>query len=254
MLPNLYWSSIPLGPFTIQVWGLCVALGMGVAIWAAQRLAKQRGLDPAIILDGSFWVILVSLVGARGWFVVTEWQLFTNDLLGVVRFWEGGMAMTGGLVGGIVAGIVFLNYKRVNVWKYLDLFIFALPLGETIGRLGCFFIFDHPGTPTSFWLGEVYYVDGIVRHNHGLYLVISGLLLFTLFYWLTKKTTAQPPTLIILYLFWSGAARLILDTWRIADTRFAGLTAAQWAGIAMIIVAVGLFGQRQNIRKYYIKG
>ena len=258
MLPNLYWATITLDPLTIQVWGLWVALGMSAAIWVAQWLAKQRGLQASVILDASFWIILASLIGARLWFVATEWQLFTGgNWWHIFMFWEGGMAMTGGLVGGTLAGIIFFRHKKVSAWRYTELFLFALPLGEAIGRLGCFFIFDHPGTVTNFWLGEVYYGDGLVRHNHGLYLAISGALLFAGFMWLAwhrnMQRFIQPPFFITLYLLWSGAVRLVLDNWRVADSEFGGLTAAQWAGLVMIVAALVMFGQRQNIRKRYLQ-
>lgn len=254
MLPDLSWHVIQLGPIVIQVWGLFVALGIVCAIIVAKRFALARKLDDQIVVDGAFWIVLAAMLGSRVWYVITEWSQFSGHVVDTLKIWQGGMSFSGGLFGALLAGIVYFRYKQVSFWHYAEVMIYALPLGDAIGRLGCFFIFDHPGTETSFWLGEVYYLDGLVRHNHGLYLVINGLLMFSLFMYLRyrAKQPLKPPYFITLFLIWYGSARLWLDNFRIADSEWYGLTAAQWMGIVMIMLGLTLFGTRQIIRKKYL--
>jgi len=252
MLPNLHWAIIPIGPLHIQVWGLFVALGMAVAIIVARQFAKQRKLNPDLVLDAAFWTILAALIGGRLFFVVTEWAIFSGTLLDVFKIWQGGMSISGGFIGAVIAGVLFFRAKHVSFWEYAEVIVYALPLGLFIGRLGCFFIFDHPGTVTDFFLGEVYYGDGLVRHNHGLYLALSGLVLFGLFTYLRFKAKAQAPYFVTIFLIWDGAVRLWLDNYRISDAEFFGLTAAQWIGIVAVIAGLAIFGQRQNIRKRFL--
>lgn len=253
MLPNLYWSTIPLGAITIQVWGLCVALGMAVALYVAKRRAEKRKLSGELVLDVGFWIILGSLLGSRIFFVLTEWQMFSSNWLDVLKIWQGGMSISGGFLGAAVAAVCYFKYKKVSFWEYTDVIVSALPLGVGIGRLGCAFIFDHPGTVTNFFLGEVYYGDGLVRHNHGLYLSIDGFILATIFAFMFRKYNPKTPVFTITYLIWEGIVRLVLDHWRILDSVYFYMTAAQWMGLAMVIGGVILFGQRQNIRKLMSK-
>lgn len=252
MIPNLHWSIIQLGPVTLQVWGLFVGAGIVTALVFSKREAERRGLDGATVVDIGFWVIIAAMLGSRIFFVLTEWQLFQNNLLSIVKVWDGGMSITGGFIGSVIAGYIFLRLKKLPFWQYVDLIVMYLPLGLAIGRLGCFFIFDHPGTVTNFFLGEVYYGDGLVRHNHGLYLSINALVMFVVFMLAKKKFKRQAPFYSMVFLVWDGLYRLIFDSDRVLDSEFFGLTAAQIAGIAMIIVGLVLFGQRQNIRKKYL--
>lgn len=252
MLPNLHWAIIPIGPLHIQVWGLFVALGIAVAIIVARQFAKQRKLNADVVLDAAFWIILAALIGARVFFVATEWALFSASLIDIFKIWQGGMSISGGFIGAVIAGVWFLRTKKVSFWEYAEVIVYALPLGLFIGRLGCFFIFDHPGIVTDFFLGELFYGDGLIRHNHGLYLALSGLGLFSIFTYLRFKARAHAPYFITIFLIWDGALRLWLDNFRINDAEFYSLTAAQWMGIVSIIAGLAIFGQRQNIRKKFL--
>lgn len=249
MIPDLHWAIILVGPLTIQVWGLFVALGIITAMLFAKREAVRRGLAANNIIDLTFWIILAAMLGSRLFFVFTELALFTNDWLGIFKVWDGGMSISGGFFGSVVAAYIFIKIKKLSFWEYADTIVLFLPLGLFIGRLGCFFIFDHPGSETTFFLGEEYYFDGLIRHNHGLYLSLNGLIMFGVFWLLNKKYAPKTPFFSILFLVWYGAIRLVLDFDRTLDSQFFSLTAAQFFGIGMMVLALVLFGQRQNIRK-----
>lgn len=251
MIPDLHWTTIPLGPIVIQVWGLFVALGIIVAIGIAKQFAEARKLDGQLVVDAAFWIILAAMIGSRLWYVITEWSQFSGHWVDTFKIWQGGMSISGGFVGAVIAGVWYFHRRQVSFWQYADILVYALPLGMAIGRLGCFFIFDHPGTPTDFFLGEVYYVDGIVRHNHGLYLALNGLVMWLVFLYVRFKWKAQPPYFVTIFLIWYGASRIWLDTYRINDSEWYSLTAAQWLGIVMVVAGLVIFGTRQIIRKKY---
>jgi phosphatidylglycerol:prolipoprotein diacylglycerol transferase len=253
MLPNLYWPAIPLGPLTIQVWGLMVALGIVASLSVAKRFAERRGLNADRVIDMAFWIILSAFIVSRIWFVVTEWELFSTTIVDIVKVWEGGLSMSGGLVGAVIAFILYCRKHKLSYWDYAEVLVYGLPFGEAIGRLGCFFIFDHPGTVTNFILGELYYGDGLVHHNHGLYLVLNGVILFLIFLYLRVKLTSRYIIFIPVYLLWNGLVRFILDFNRILDSRFFGLTAAQWLGLVMGIAGIVIMANRKKFRLTFLK-
>lgn len=254
MLPDLHWTTIHLGPIVIQVWGLFVALGIVAAIAVAQQFAKEHNLNAKVVMDGAFWIVLSAMLGSRIWYVVTEWQSYAGHWGDAWKIWLGGMSISGGFVGALIAGVIYFRLKKVSFWQYAEAMIYGLPLGLAIGRLGCFFIFDHPGVVTNFFLGEIYYGDGAVRHNHGLYLALNGLIMFLVFWYLRRRNKNQmkPPYFLTLFLIWYGTARLLLDSLRIYDSEWLGLTAAQWLGMVMIATGLAMFGTRQIIRKRYL--
>jgi phosphatidylglycerol:prolipoprotein diacylglycerol transferase len=244
MLPYLTIPNIIIGPFTLHIWGLMVALGLFAGAYAAVFLARKRGLDPKIIWDTAPWIILWAFIGARLFHVLFyEPAYFLEHPADIIAVWNGGLSITGGLLGAVGVGIWLLKRRKVDLLAYTDVLAFGLPIGTSVGRIGCFLTHLHPGNTTNFFLG-VLYPDGVVRHDIGLYLSLNGLVLFLLFLLLKNR---QPPvgSFIVSYLIWYGATRFMLDFLRatdgpIVDARYLGLTPAQY--VSVILFAFGLFG------------
>lgn len=242
MIPYFQIQSFNIGPIPIQIWGLMVALGFFVGLLASIYLAKQRGQKPDILWDLVTWVILGAAVFSRLFHVfLYEPAYYLQDPIRILSIWQGGYSIMGGFVGAVLVGYLFLRKKKVDVWAYADTAVFGLPLGLFIGRIGCFLIHDHPGTATDFILG-VQYPDGIVRHDHGLYLSINGLLMFLLFLYLAKRKV-KTGTYIITFLIWYGIIRFLFDFLRatdgaIVDSRYLHLTPAQYFSLVMVGVGI----------------
>lgn len=235
MIPYFEWTTIHVGPLTLHVWGIFVALGFLLGAYAAGKYAAKLGLQTKIIYDLATWMVLAGLVGGRlGHVLFYEFPYYLAQPLKVLAVWEGGLSMFGGLIACALVSIWFLRRKQVDVWRYADAAAFGLPFGLMIGRIGCFLIHDHPGTATDFVLG-VQYPDGTVRHDHGLYEVINGALMAGVFLLLARK---QSPAGVYIGVFsvWYGVFRLLTDAWRIVDTRYFGLTPGQYLGFALALV------------------
>lgn len=244
MIPYFQWQHFFIGPLQIQVWGLCVALGMVVGVVCATSFARRRGIQSEHIYDVSFWAIAIGMIGARLWYVVTEWQYFSAmPLIEIVSVWNGGFSFSGGVLSSVVVIVLYARRKRIGVLSLLGSMAYAMPLATAIGRVGCFLIYDHPGVPTTFVLGQRY-VDGIVRHNHGLYLMLVSLVLALFFIWYHRTHPHAPSAFYIsVFCVWYGATRFVLDFLRAtdlpnADSRFGSLTAAQYVALGAIVIGV----------------
>lgn len=239
MLPYVSLTTIPLGPITIYVWGTMVALGIAVGLWVAGKRAAKLGLDKKLVYDLGVWTVVAAFVGARiGHSFFYDWATTINDPMEFFRIWHGGFSIMGGFVTALMVAIWYLRRHQADVWRYADATIFGLPIGLGIGRIGCFLIHDHPGTASDFILA-VQYPDGVVRHDHGLYLSINGFLMAVVF-WLMSRRKLPVGAYLTVFAIWYGAVRLWLDFYRIADARFWGLTPAQY--IAVLMIAAGLWG------------
>lgn len=247
MLPYFQFISFKIGSINIQVWGLMVSLGILAALIVVYFLAKKRNLAYKKITDLAFWIILSALIGGRILFILAELKYYIAYPLDIFRFWEGGMSISGGLIFGAFAGYLYCRCQRWNFLEYAEIVAFGLPLGLFIGRLGCFFIFDHLGKETDFFLGQEY-LDGVVRHNHGLYLSMEGLLVFIIFL-IIFKINNKKIIFMPLFLIFDGITRLILDFWRINDPVFFSLTIAQYLGILMI--GIGIYLLLCNSKPFY---
>lgn len=251
MLPSIQFFVISVGPIPVQVWGFFVASGILVGTIAGAWMAKRRGQDSKIIWDLAFWVTIGSVVFARLFHVLYEPALYFQNPMELVQIWHGGLSIMGGFFGALLFGVIYLRKKQVDVYAYADSALFGLPLGLGIGRIGCFLIHDHPGTLTDFVLG-VKYPDGI-RHDHGLYLSLNGFILFFFFLYLAKKNV-RPGVYVFVFLIWYGTVRFFLDFLRatngpIVDTRYFGLTPAQYFSGIMFVAGCWMIGKYIKLPK-----
>lgn len=239
MLPYFSFTSISFGPIALHVWGMLVAVGFFVGTLMAGWMAKRQGLKPSVIYDLAPWLTIAGMIGGRlGHVFFYEPAYFLQNPLEIFAIWNGGLSVYGGIFACIAFGIWYLRRKQVDVYRYADALVFGLPFGKVFGRLGCFFIHDHPGTLTHFFLG-VKYPNGEVRHDLGLYLAINAFFLSLLFLWLARKDRSVG-TYIAVFALWYGAARFFLDFFRIIDVRYAGLTPGQYFSLLLFLFGGGM--------------
>ncbi len=251
MIPYFRYAFVPLGPLHIQVWGLFVSLGILAALFVGYRRVRRLGLDRQAYLDMSAWMIVAALAGARlAHAAFYDPGPFLNDPWELLRLWHGGMSVYGGFFGAAAAALVYTRVRKLPFLVYADAFAFALPLGLAIGRLGCFFIHDHPGVLSASFLAVDY--PGGSRLDHGLLLSLVDLAIFALFavLELTRRQRSRRPYLAVFMLAY-GAARFGLDFWRAwdlpgSDARYLGLTPAQYFSLAL--AAAGLVILLRNRR------
>jgi phosphatidylglycerol:prolipoprotein diacylglycerol transferase len=128
-----------LGSFAIPTYGFLMACGFLSALFLLRKRAARFGLSPDDAADLGVWVLLAGLVGAKLLLLIVEWKRFhlleARSLLELLR--SGGV-FYGGLIGAIVAAIVFLRLRRLDFWAVADAAAPSIALGQAIGRIGCF--------------------------------------------------------------------------------------------------------------------
>ncbi len=239
MIPYFAFHTIQLGPLTLQVWGFFAALGVIVASWFAIREAKKRGLDVAAYEKLVFRIVVASFVGARlGHVLFYEPMTYLAEPLEILKVWHGGYSSFGGFAGAAIA--FFLSTKKTWLTQ-ADPLVKALPLGLGCGRIGCFLIHDHPGTMAhgfGQWFA-VNYPDG-PRYDLGLLLGVLDALIFGLFLIMMRKPRPDG-FYFALFMTVYGPTRFLLDFLRVVDSRYLGLTPAQFGSLALTAAGLYLF-------------
>jgi phosphatidylglycerol---prolipoprotein diacylglyceryl transferase len=236
MIPYFSQPHLSLGPISIHLFGVLVAVGLLAGLRLVRRRAEVTGLNVALAERMGIWIILGGFAGAH---VIDRLAYFPRDTLAdplsLLRFWDG-ISSFGGFLGAVVAGFVFVRRAGLiaDRWRYLDLIAYALPVGWFFGRTGCFVAFDHPGLPTTFFLAQRF-SDGVVRHNLGLDEALYTLPVALLFLGLGRGRPRPPGFFVGLLALVYAPVRFFLDFLRTADARYFHLPPGQYGSAPLFV-------------------
>lgn len=125
--------------FRIAFYGIIIGLGMLAGINIACADAKRRGQNPDLYLDFAMYAIVFSIIGARIYYVVFEWDMYKDDLLQIFNLRGGGLAIYGGVIAAVITLTVYCKVKKQSFFSMADTGVLGLILGQAIGRWGNFF-------------------------------------------------------------------------------------------------------------------
>lgn len=276
MIPYLTSPSFHLGPITIHLFGLIVALAVWTGVTIAPGLYKGAGLDVAIGERMAVWIGIGAVLGAH-WFSVLFYfpEKVAADPLLLLRFWED-ISSFGGMVGGLIGAMLFLWWKNPSMdatmrWNYLDVVAYVFPFCHAIGRVGCSLAHDHPGTISNFplavslktveaqqFITDVYANAGLSAalpptdvlatmgfNDLGWYelLYMCAVVLPTMM--IVYRRARRPGAMILTFGLVYLPVRFMFDFLRVSDERYVGLTPGQWvAAISFLLLPVLYMGMR----------
>ena len=132
-------KSISVFGFEIAFYGIIIACGMVLGYFMASWQASRTGQNVDLYLDFAIIAIILAIVGARVYYIIFSWEDYKNNLLEIFNIRGGGLAIYGGIIGGVIAAIVFSKVRKVSFWVIADTACAGLVLGQAIGRWGNFF-------------------------------------------------------------------------------------------------------------------
>ncbi|PIR16480.1 MAG: prolipoprotein diacylglyceryl transferase [Deltaproteobacteria bacterium CG11_big_fil_rev_8_21_14_0_20_49_13] len=252
MHPILF--KIPLfDGLTIFTYGALVAFGFFMGILYISYESKRVGEDPAKALDLVFWIIVAALIGSRAYYVlVTEPGILLGDPLALVKIWKGGLVFQGGVLGAFIVGIWWIRRHKLPLFKYLDIFAPAIPLGHFFGRLGCFMSGCCHGrtAPAGSWLAVIFPADpsSFAPSGGPLYatqlMEAAGELAIFLALFFFRKHKRFDGQLMVLYMAAYAILRFVVEFYRGVETRnliFGTFSVAQLVSVIMVIFAVWIW-------------
>lgn len=145
LFPNLHITllnvgkNINIGGFTIAYYGIIIAIGMILAMFLILHEAKRVGIKQDDMMDVFLFAVIFGVVGARLYYVIFSWNLYKNNLISIFYLREGGLAIYGGVIGGVLAILGVCLKKKLNFWKVIDLAAMGVLVGQICGRWGNFF-------------------------------------------------------------------------------------------------------------------
>jgi prolipoprotein diacylglyceryl transferase len=261
-IPSPQINSFMVGPFKIHFYALCILTGMILAIWLADRRLVQRGAKSGIALDIALWTIPIAVIGARIFHVLThsgDYFYPGADLTAVLRIWEGGIAIYGGLLGGALGAWIGANRSGIKFWSFADAVAPGILLAQGIGRWGNYFNQELFGLPTTLpWGLEINpsnaaFPVGLppetLFHPTFLYESLWSLIGVIILLALDKRLNLRWGTMFGAYLIYYSIGRVITESLRIDPSDIIlGLRTNVWSAIGGVLVglAVILWQRRQH--------
>lgn len=139
---GIYLRNIPRGfsvfGFHVALYGMIIGLGILCGIFLAAHIARKENLDPDLIWDFAIYAIIFSIIGARIYYVIFQWDIYKDDLLSIFNTRKGGLAIYGAVIAAFITLWVYCRVKKQSFLKIADICVPALTLGQIIGRWGNF--------------------------------------------------------------------------------------------------------------------
>ncbi len=130
----------------IYWYGILISLSVVLAVAMVYFQAKKQGISTDDMLDYALLTVPVAIVFARIYYVAFEWENYASDPIRALYIWEGGIAIYGSIIGGVIATLIYAKWKKYSFWTLADLVAPGLVLGQAIGRWGNFFNQEAFGT------------------------------------------------------------------------------------------------------------
>lgn len=248
----MYPIILEIGSFSIHTYGVMLALSFILGIMLAEKRAKKMNINPDIISNLSILILVSSVVGSRGMYVLTHLYEFKGHWMDAVAFWKGlsGLTVLGGFVLAVLLSIIYLVKKKISIWPIADIVMPIIGFGEFLTRIGCFFNGCCFGKPTNSFLGVIFpegsypvqcYHSAIPIHPTQLYSSFYGLAIFVLMILIEKKKPFVGFNFFFFFLLY-GLSRFIVDFFRFytADQLLLGITNNQW--ISLLMTVSGIIG------------
>lgn len=223
----------------IMWYGVLISLGVLLGVIVALRECKRIGFKEDNLLDFLLIAIPSAIVGARAYYVIFSWSYYSQHPAEIINIRNGGLAIHGALIAGVIVGILFCKKRKINVLQLLDIVIPSVILGQAIGRWGNFINQEAHGGPTDLPWGIV--VNGQKVHPTFLYESLMNLAIFIFLIWFRKNKKTTHGQVLALYMILYSIVRFFVEGLRTDSLMFLNFRVAQLISLGAILAGIALW-------------
>lgn len=270
-----------IGSHLVQInwYGVIIAFGFTLAALFGGRIAYTWRINLSKMVDVLIYGTFGGIIGARAYYVIFEWDYYSQHLDEIIAIWNGGLAIYGGIIGGIIAGYITCKVEKLNFLNLLDLVGMSLLIGQGIGRWGNYANQEAFGTftngnygmmsdkvvsyisrhPSKFGLEGVTDIGGYIEehnlfvHPTFFYEFVWCMLGFLVLYIILKKFRKFSGQLFLCYGIWYGTGRTIVEGLRTdslyignTDLRVSQLLSVAIVAVCAVLLVINLIKVKKN--------
>ncbi len=242
--------AIPVFGLDIYIYGIIIAIGLGLAFWYASKEAKKMGIGNDDFLNMFIIGVPVAVVCARVYYVAFNWKDYSGDILKMLNIRGGGIAIYGAVIGAALTVFIYCRRKKINLGMVLDILAVGLLIGQAIGRWGNFVNGEAFGSKTELPWAMTIIRDGvrIAENVHPTFLYESlwnalGIVVMLFI----KRIRKAHGEVFCSYMVWYGIGRIFIEGLR-ADSLYIGAFRVSQlvAAFSVVLFAVILIRLRKK--------
>lgn len=251
--------AIEFGKFQIYWYSIFILVAVVVAYLVISKEAVKKDIDKEFVINLTFYTIIVGLIGARLYYCLFNLSYYLSNPIEILKIWNGGLAIHGGIISGVLFIIFYCKKYRVEILKMLDIIVVGVIIGQAIGRWGNFFNSEAYGTVTTLatlqhlhlpqFIIDGMYIAGKYRQPTFLYESIWNVLGFILLLILRRNRRIKKGQLTGVYLIWYSSARIVIESMRTDSLMLGPFRVAQLMSILLIFIGVILLIYYTKIKK-----
>lgn len=232
----------------IQWYSILILIGIVIGLILLEKEAKKFKYPKDLIFNICFWAIIMGIIGARIYYVLFNFSYYSNNLLEIFAIWNGGLAIHGGIIAGVLTVLFFAKKYHLNFLKLLDMAAPSLILAQAIGRWGNFFNGEAHGIATTYTelknllipefvidgmnIGGVYYLPTF--YFESLWCLLGFIILLII----RRLKYIKVGATTCIYLMWYSLGRFFIEAWRTDSLMIGGFKVAQIISIILFITGL----------------
>ncbi len=259
---------LSIGPITIYWYSILILTAFLIGYALVYHEFKKEKMSLAFFSDYFFYLIPIVIVGARLYYVIFEWSSYASHPLSIFAVWEGGLAIHGGVLAGLIFTIFYTKKHKINTLKLFDIIAPALILGQAIGRWGNFFnqeafgpemgieMFHRLHIP-QFIIDQMYITDHLGTFYRTPTFFFESLACFSgflLIYFLRRRKKIYLGISSGLYFIIYGTTRFFIEALRTDSLWLGPIKVAQLVSIIMVLAGIAFLIYAYKTKRYYHEG
>lgn len=239
---------LDLGIIQIYWYSVFIFIALLVGGTLALKEAKKFQIPEDFMINMFFYLVPIAIIGARLYFVLFHLDYYSNNLSDIFKIWEGGLAIHGGVIAGLIWILFYTKKHGVSTIKILDIAVVSLLLGQAIGRWGNFLNGEAYGPATTLSFLESLHlpqfiidgmnINGVYHQPTFLYESIWCLIGFIIILIIRRNQYCKNGTLVAFYLIWYGTGRFFIEGLRTDSLMLGSFKIAQIVSLIMILIGI----------------